>query len=107
MSVASNEIPGELVALCAAAHAGDWEAARRTHERWLPLFLANFRGAPNPVPVKAALPAMGLLDGDAVRAPLLTLEPEPRAALAGLLRGLGVVESAGGRIETVDRAAVA
>ena len=27
VSVASNEIPGELVALCAAAHAGDWEAA--------------------------------------------------------------------------------
>src|SRR3954453_8011904 len=28
VSVASNEIPGELVALCAAAHAGDWEATR-------------------------------------------------------------------------------
>ena len=55
VSVASNEIPGELVALCAAAHAGDWDAARRIHERWLPLFLANFRGGPNPVPVKAAL----------------------------------------------------
>ena len=25
VSVASNEIPGELVALCAAAHAGDWD----------------------------------------------------------------------------------
>ncbi|MBA2300785.1 MAG: 4-hydroxy-tetrahydrodipicolinate synthase [Chloroflexi bacterium] len=107
VSVASNEIPGELVALCAAARSGDWEAARRTHERWLPLFLANFRGAPNPVPVKAALVAMGLLDSDAVRSPLLTLEREPRAALAGLLRGLGVVESVGGRIEAADRAAVA
>lgn len=49
----------------------------------------------------------GLLDSDAVRAPLLTLEAEPRAALAGLLRGLGVVESAGGRIGTLDREAVA
>ena len=48
VSVASNEIPGELVALCAAARAGDWDAARRTHERWLPLFLANFRGRPEP-----------------------------------------------------------
>ncbi len=107
ISVASNEIPGELVALCAAARAGDFEAARRTYERWLPLFLANFQGAPNPVPAKAALVAMGLLDCDAVRAPLLTLEAEPRAALAGLLRHLGVVESAGGRIEAADRAAVA
>ena len=87
--------PGELVALCAAARAGDWDAARRIHERWLPLFLANFRGAPNPVPVKAALAAMGLLDGDAVRAPLLPLDAEPRAALAGLLRRLGIVEVGG------------
>ena len=55
VSVASNEIPGELVALCAAARAGDWDAARRIHDRWLPLFLGNFRGGPNPVPVKAAL----------------------------------------------------
>src|SRR3954465_10695784 len=62
VSVASNEIPGELVALCAAAGAGDWDAARRTHERWLPLFLANFAGGPNPVPVKAALVLMGLLE---------------------------------------------
>ena len=107
VSVASNEIPGELVALCAAARAGDWDAARRTHERWLPLFLANFQGAPNPVPVKAALVAMGLLDGDAVRAPLLTLDHEPRVALAALLRRLGVVESSGGRIETQEREAVA
>src|SRR3990170_1331996 len=98
VSVASNEIPGELAALCSAARSGDWETARRTHERWLPLFLANFRGAPNPVPVKAALVAMGLLDHDAVRAPLLALEPETRAALVDLLRRLGVVESGGGRI---------
>jgi 4-hydroxy-tetrahydrodipicolinate synthase len=107
VSVAGNEIPGELVALCAAARAGDWDTARRIHERWLPLFLANFQGAPNPVPVKAALVAMGLLDGDAVRAPLLALDDEPRAALAALLRRLGVVESSGGRIETQDREAVA
>jgi 4-hydroxy-tetrahydrodipicolinate synthase len=107
VSVASNEIPGELAALCSAARSGDWETARRTHERWLPLFLANFRGAPNPVPVKAALVAMGLLDDDAVRAPLLTLEPEAREALGALLRSLGVVESAGGRIGSVEREAVA
>ena len=62
VSVASNEIPGELVALCAAARAGDWDGARRLHERWLPLFLANFAGGPNPVPVKAALALMGLLE---------------------------------------------
>lgn len=98
ISVASNEIPAELVSLCTAAHAGDWDAARRTHERWLPLFLGNFVGAPNPVPVKAAMTLLGLLESDAVRAPLLSLDPDARAALAVTLRSLGLVEPVGGRI---------
>jgi len=98
ISVASNEIPGELAALCAAARSGEWEAGRRIHERWLPLFLGNFRGGPNPVPAKAALVLMGLLETDMVRAPLLPLEPAGRAAMAITLRQLGLVEAAGGRI---------
>jgi 4-hydroxy-tetrahydrodipicolinate synthase len=97
VSVASNEIPGEMVSLCAAARAGDWDGARRIHERWLPLFLANFRGGPNPVPVKAALALMGLLDTDAFRAPLLPLDDVARAGLAETLRSLGLVEAVGGR----------
>jgi dihydrodipicolinate synthase len=109
VSVASNEIPGELVSLCAAARAGDWEAARRTHERWLPLFQGNFRGGPNPVPAKAALVLMGLLETDAVRGPLLPLDPDGRAAMAVTLRGLGLLETGGGRIVTrsTSREAVA
>jgi 4-hydroxy-tetrahydrodipicolinate synthase len=107
VSVASNEIPGEMAALCAAARAGDWDGARRHHERWLPLFLANFRGGPNPVPVKAALAMMGLLDGDAVRAPLLSLDDGPRAKLAEVLRAAGLVEPAGGRMAGQAQEAVA
>ncbi len=105
VSVAGNEIPSEMASLCAAAIAGDWDAARRIHERWLPLFLANFRGAPNPVPAKAALALMGLLDGDAVRAPLLPLDDAARAGLAGTLRSLGLVEARGGRITTAEAVA--
>jgi 4-hydroxy-tetrahydrodipicolinate synthase len=107
VSVASNEIPAELTSLCAAARAGDWDTARRIHERWLPLFLANFAGGPNPVPVKAALALMGLLDDDAVRRPLLPLEPAASAQLAGTLRALGLVSPGGGRISATNRAAVA
>jgi 4-hydroxy-tetrahydrodipicolinate synthase len=98
VSVASNEIPGELVALCAAALAGDWGTARRIHERWLPLFLGNFRGGPNPVPAKAALRLMGLLESEMVRAPLLPIDAAGLAAMAATLRDLGLVEAAGGRI---------
>jgi 4-hydroxy-tetrahydrodipicolinate synthase len=101
VSVASNEIPGELVGLCDAARAGDWEGARRIHERWLPLFLANFVGGPNPVPVKAALELMGLIETDAVRLPLLPLDTDARTALAGTLRGLGLVDAAGGRMRNL------
>ncbi|HET7702741.1 MAG TPA: 4-hydroxy-tetrahydrodipicolinate synthase [Candidatus Limnocylindrales bacterium] len=98
ISVASNEVPGELVALCDAARSGDWDGARRIHERWLPLFLANFVGGPNPVPVKAALELMGLLETDAVRLPLLPLVPAARVELTAVLRALGLVEATGGRM---------
>jgi 4-hydroxy-tetrahydrodipicolinate synthase len=95
VSVASNEIPGEMSALVAAWHAGDAEGARRIHDRWLPLFRANFQGGPNPVPAKAAMLAMGLLDDDGTRAPLLPLDDEPRTRLGALLRGLGLIGEGG------------
>jgi 4-hydroxy-tetrahydrodipicolinate synthase len=100
VSVASNEVPGELVSLCAAALAGDWDGARRIHERWLPLFLGNFRGGPNPVPVKAALRLMGLIETQMVRAPLLPMDELGVAAMDSLLRDLGLVEASGGRMAT-------
>ena len=95
VSVASNEVPGELAALVAAWHDGDAATARRIHERLLPLLRANFQGGPNPVPVKAAMLAMGLLASDAVRAPLLPLDDAPRERLTTLLRALGLVDGGG------------
>ncbi len=90
ISVASNEIPAEMVALCAAARSGDWALARRLHDRWLPLFRANFRGGPNPVPVKAALSMMGLIE-DRLRLPLLPLDGPARNRLAVLLGETGLL----------------
>jgi 4-hydroxy-tetrahydrodipicolinate synthase len=90
-----NEIPGEMAAMCAAAFAGDWDAARRVHERWLPLMKANFVGGPNPVPVKAALAMMGLI-ADSLRLPLLPLEEQYRARLRLVLESSGLLEMAGG-----------
>jgi 4-hydroxy-tetrahydrodipicolinate synthase len=100
ISVASNEIPGDMAALVASWHAGDAAAARRLHERWLPLLRANFQGAPNPVPAKAAMLAMGLLDDDTLRQPLLPLADGPRGRLVALLRSMGLVDG-GGRQELV------
>jgi len=95
VSVASNQIPAEMSALVRAWHAGDAAGARRLHERWLPLMRANFQGAPNPVPAKAAMAAMGLLDADSVRGPLLPLADGPRQSLLALLRSLGLVDGGG------------
>jgi 4-hydroxy-tetrahydrodipicolinate synthase len=90
ISVAANEIPGEMAALCRAAAAGRWDRARFIHARWLPLFRANFQGGPNPVPVKAALGMLGLAP-ERLRLPLLSLEDPHRERLATLLRSCGLL----------------
>jgi 4-hydroxy-tetrahydrodipicolinate synthase len=95
VSVASNQVPAEMSALCRAALAGDYAGARRIHDRWLPLLRANFQGAPNPVPAKAAMLAMGLIERDDLRAPLLPLADAPRERLITILRTLGLVGAAG------------
>jgi 4-hydroxy-tetrahydrodipicolinate synthase len=107
ISVASNEIPAEMAALCSATRAGDWTRARRIHDRWLPLFRANFSGGPNPVPVKAALEMMGLLPNDGLRAPLLPLDAEARRLLSVTLLRTGLVDAGGGRIAEQRQEAVA
>lgn len=89
VSVASNEVPAAMVALCSAALRGDWDEARVLHERLVPLFRANFAGAPNPAPAKAALSMLGLIE-DALRLPLLPLDESARPALAAALREAGL-----------------
>jgi 4-hydroxy-tetrahydrodipicolinate synthase len=61
VSVASNEIPAEMTQLAQACLRGDFEAARRIQARFLPLMNVNFVES-NPIPVKAAMGLMGLLD---------------------------------------------
>ncbi len=90
VSVASNEIPAEMAALCDAAFDARWDEARAIHERFVPLFRANFAGAPNPVPVKAALALLGLAD-DNLRLPMLPLDEGPRVALADVLVEAGLL----------------
>jgi 4-hydroxy-tetrahydrodipicolinate synthase len=92
ISTCSNEIPGEMAEMCDAAFAGDWEHARRVHERFLPLMKANFAGAPNPVPVKAAMSMLGLCE-DNLRLPLLPLEEPFRGRLRTVLEEVGLLDA--------------
>jgi 4-hydroxy-tetrahydrodipicolinate synthase len=92
ISVAANEVPEVMVRLCAAARTGDHLAARRLHERYLELFRINFV-SPNPVPVKAALAAMGIIE-DVLRPPLLPLDGPQRSQLHAILADLGLLDRA-------------
>jgi len=60
ISVVSNLIPAEITELVHAALAGNWDRARELHLRHFPLAKAMFCET-NPIPVKWACAAMGLL----------------------------------------------
>jgi dihydrodipicolinate synthase/N-acetylneuraminate lyase len=77
-----------MAALCRAGIAGDVAEARRLHERYLALMRVNFITV-NPVPVKAALASMGLIE-NVVRGPLLPASEAHLAQVESTLRDAGV-----------------
>ena len=87
ISVAANEVPAEMTQLVEAAERNDFAAARAIHARLLPLLLANFTES-NPIPVKAAMAQLGLLEEN-YRLPMVPPRPETREKLARLLAALG------------------
>jgi 4-hydroxy-tetrahydrodipicolinate synthase len=91
ISVASNEIPAEMVRMVEAAERNDFAAARQVHARILPLMQINFVEA-NPIPVKAAMAAMGLLE-EAFRLPMVPPQPASREKIQNVLKDLGLVKS--------------
>jgi 4-hydroxy-tetrahydrodipicolinate synthase len=90
ISVVSNEIPGDMVQMVEAAERGDFSAARAVHNRIYPLVHVNFVEA-NPVPVKTAMAAMGLLE-ESYRLPMCPPKPESRAKILKVLRDLGCLK---------------
>ena len=92
ISVASNEIPAEMVQMVEAAERNDFRAARAIHARILPLMQVNFVES-NPVPVKAAMAAMGLLD-ERYRLPMCSPKAESRERIHRVLRELGLLKAA-------------
>jgi 4-hydroxy-tetrahydrodipicolinate synthase len=92
VSVAGNEIPAEMVQMVEAAERGDFAAARAVHLRILPLMLGNFMES-NPVPVKAAMAAMGLIE-EVYRLPMTSPKPESKAKILQILKELGLLKGA-------------
>jgi 4-hydroxy-tetrahydrodipicolinate synthase len=89
ISVAANQVPGEIRALAAACARGDFAEGRRIHYRLLRLMNLNFLES-NPIPVKASLAMMGLCE-ESYRLPMCPPTEATREALRGALKELGLL----------------
>ncbi len=94
ISVTSNEIPAEMTRLTQLALAGDFAQARAVQRTWMPLFEVNFIET-NPIPVKAAMAAMGLLE-PVWRLPMTPPSPQSKAKIEAVLKSLGLTAGARG-----------
>lgn len=90
ISVVSNEIPAEMAQLTRCALNGDFAGARAIHRSYHPLMEINFVES-NPIPVKAAMAEMGLLE-PVWRLPLVAPKAENRARIRAVLESLELVE---------------
>jgi len=91
ISVVSNEAPGPMSRLARFLLEGHYEEARKLHFQLLPLMEANFIES-NPIPVKAVLAMMGLIE-EVYRLPLVPMKPENRTRLERVVEALGLLKS--------------
>lgn len=89
ISVASNLVVGDLVAMVHSALAGDRTTAESLHRKYYPLFKALFI-QPNPVPVKVAMERAGIIASSQVRLPLCQMSDATHAELIAVLEKLGL-----------------
>ncbi len=89
ISVLSNVIPAETSLLCKKFFAGDVRGSAEMQLSYLSLINALFCEV-NPIPVKAAMYAMGYCEDD-IRLPLTPMEEAHREVLFALMRKHGVL----------------
>jgi 4-hydroxy-tetrahydrodipicolinate synthase len=95
ISVASNEVPAEMVQMVEAAERGNFADARRWHDKLLPVMQVNFVES-SPGPVKFAMAAMGLCE-EAYRLPMVPPTPASREKVLAVLKAFGLPIVAGQR----------
>ncbi len=89
ISVAGNEIPAEMAQLAQLCLEGNFAAARGLQKLWLALMEVNFVES-NPIPVKAAMARMGLLE-PVWRLPLVAPQPATAARIETVLAEAGLI----------------
>jgi len=91
ISVVSNEVPGPMTQLAQACLRGDFQSARTIQARYLPLMNVNFIES-NPIPVKAAMGLMGLLE-PVYRLPMCAPSAANLAKIEKVLEAVGLAGS--------------
>jgi 4-hydroxy-tetrahydrodipicolinate synthase len=91
ISVVANEAPAETTQMVAAALRNDFAMARELQNRIFPLMEVNFIES-NPIPVKAAMAAMGLLD-PVWRLPLVPPSAASQQRIEAALERLGMLKT--------------
>ncbi|MBQ2006206.1 MAG: 4-hydroxy-tetrahydrodipicolinate synthase [Bacteroidales bacterium] len=86
ISVASNLAPAEVSSMTRAMIEGDVNTARELHHRLFPLFKARFVES-NPIPVKAGMASMGLME-KCVRLPLSVASEKTENVMSEVIREL-------------------
>jgi 4-hydroxy-tetrahydrodipicolinate synthase len=92
VSVASNEAPAEMAQIVELCEKGDFAAARKLHHWLLPLIQVNFIET-NPIPCKAAMAAMGLIE-ESYRLPLVAPSAATRNKVLQVLQNLKMLGAA-------------
>jgi 4-hydroxy-tetrahydrodipicolinate synthase len=92
VSVASNEAPAEMAQIVELCEKGDFAAARKLHHWLLPLIQGNFIET-NPIPCKAAMAAMGLIE-ESYRLPLVAPTAATRNKILQVLQNLKMLGAA-------------
>jgi 4-hydroxy-tetrahydrodipicolinate synthase len=93
ISVASNEVPAEMVQMVEAAEQNDFATARRWHQKLLPIMQVNFVES-SPGPVKFAMAAMGLCE-EVFRLPMVSPRQASKEKVLAVLKDLGMPVVAG------------
>jgi 4-hydroxy-tetrahydrodipicolinate synthase len=91
ISVASNIIPKEVSNMVKAYSMGNIAVAQKIHHKYYPLFKDLFVET-NPVPVKAALAMMGMMDEE-YRLPLVNLSSKSKEILKASLKICSVLKN--------------
>ena len=92
ISVASNEAPSEMAQIVELCEKGDFAAARKLHHWLLPLIQVNFAET-NPIPCKAAMAAMGLIEEN-YRLPMVPPTAATRSKVLHILQSLKMLGAA-------------